>query len=152
MADYDQTHTAVPLDRRRTAIVTGAASGMGRATAHLFADEGALVVVADLGTNASSRSSRRSAPCTGPTECSGARATWPILTSCGHSSSATIGAFGGIDIVINNAGVALPTSMFEDDDLFESHWATTLDVNLTAHARLVRYALPALDPSRDGWS
>src|SRR6186997_2829792 len=33
----------------KVAIVTGAASGMGRATAHLFADEGALVVVADIG-------------------------------------------------------------------------------------------------------
>ena len=35
----------------RTAIVTGAASGMGRATAHLFADEGANVIVADLGAD-----------------------------------------------------------------------------------------------------
>jgi 3-oxoacyl-[acyl-carrier protein] reductase len=47
--------------------------------------------------------------------------------------------------VVNNAGVSLPSSLSsDDDDGFESNWATTLDVNLTAHARLIRLALPYL--------
>jgi 3-oxoacyl-[acyl-carrier protein] reductase len=53
--------------------------------------------------------------------------------------------------VINNAGVALPSSLLDpDDDAFESNWATTLDVNLTAHARLVRLALAHLMASDAG--
>jgi 3-oxoacyl-[acyl-carrier protein] reductase len=49
-----------------------------------------------------------------------------------------------LDIVVNNAGVSLANSPFQGEDEFESSWATTLDVNLTAHARLVRLALPHL--------
>ena len=135
----------------RTAIVTGAASGMGRATAHLFADEGASVVVADLGPERVQRvvdeialGARRRGVCWG--SC----ATSPIRSSSMTWSRRRSPAFGGIDIVVNNAGVALPTSLFEVDELFESHWATTLDVNLTAQARLVRLALPALIASDAG--
>ncbi|MEZ5297563.1 MAG: SDR family oxidoreductase [Ilumatobacteraceae bacterium] len=58
---------------------------------------------------------------------------------------ATVERFGGIDIVVNNAGVSMVNSLLaQDDDEFESNWATTLDINLTAHARLVRYAMPHL--------
>ena len=58
--------------------------------------------------------------------------------------------FGGIDIVINNAGVSMITSAFQDEDSFESNWATTLDINLTAHARLIRLCLPYLQASGAG--
>jgi 3-oxoacyl-[acyl-carrier protein] reductase len=51
---------------------------------------------------------------------------------------------GGIDIVVNNAGVSLANSAFQAEDDFEANWATTLDVNLTAHARLIRLAVPFL--------
>jgi 3-oxoacyl-[acyl-carrier protein] reductase len=126
------------------AIVTGAASGMGRATAHLFADEGARVVVADLGQ------ARVDAVVDEIRGAHGADAAIGVV--CDVSDSAqlrslidrTVGEFSGIDIVVNNAGVAIPTSLFGDDDEFESNWATTLEVNLNAHARLVRLALPHL--------
>jgi 3-oxoacyl-[acyl-carrier protein] reductase len=127
-----------------TAIVTGAASGMGRATAHLFADEGASVVVADLGSD-------RVQAVVGEIEAvhGGDRVLGVVCDVADPEQlkalvDATIDRFGGIDIVVNNAGVAMPNSLFEVDDLFESQWATTLDINLTAHARLVRYALPSL--------
>ena len=57
---------------------------------------------------------------------------------------------GGIDIVVNNAGISEVTSAFQDEDGFELNWARTLDVNLTAHARLIRLALPHLSASGAG--
>ena len=128
----------------RTAIVTGAASGMGRATAHLFADENAKVVVADLGAD------RVQTVVAEIEAVHGAGGVLGVVCDVADPEQlralvdATIERFGGIDIVVNNAGVAMPNSLFEVDDMFESQWATTLDVNLTAHARLVRYALPSL--------
>ena len=60
-------------------------------------------------------------------------------------------AWGGrLDIVVNNAGVSLVSSACGDDSEFEDTWARTLDVNLTAHARLVRLALPHLIASGAG--
>jgi 3-oxoacyl-[acyl-carrier protein] reductase len=134
----------------RRAIITGAASGMGRATAHLFADEGARVVVADLGADRVQHVVDEIRAVHGDDVALG------IVCDVGDPDQlrdlvdATLATFGGIDIVVNNAGVALSSSLFEVDDLFESHWATTVDVNLTAHARLVRLALPSLMESGGG--
>ncbi len=128
----------------RSVIVTGAASGMGRATALLFADEGARVAVADLGAD------RVAAVVDEITAEHGDSAAIGVVTDVADPQQLaelverTVGSFGGIDVVVNNAGVALPTSMFDETDDFESNWATTLDVNLTAHSRLVRFALPHL--------
>jgi len=128
----------------RTAIVTGAASGMGRATAHLFADEGAPVVVADLGSQRVQSVVDEIRSVHGNGAVLGLTCDVADPQQLHDLVEATITEFGGIDIVVNNAGVALATSLFEVDDLFESNWASTLDVNLTAHARLVRLALPSL--------
>jgi 3-oxoacyl-[acyl-carrier protein] reductase len=135
----------------RSVIVTGAASGMGRATAHLFADEGALVCVADLGE------AHVEAVVDEIRDVHGASAATGVVCDVADHDrlrvlvDATVAAFGRIDAVINNAGVALPNSFFdENDELFESNWATTLDINLTAHARLVRLALPHLLASDAG--
>jgi 3-oxoacyl-[acyl-carrier protein] reductase len=51
---------------------------------------------------------------------------------------------GRLDILVNNAGVAVPGGATSADAEFEEGWQRTLDVNLTAHARLVRAALPHL--------
>ena len=133
----------------RSVVVTGAASGMGRATAHLFADEGARVCVADLGQ------ARVDAVVDEIRDVHGEGAAIGVVCDVADHAAlrnlvdVTVDAFGGIDVVVNNAGVALPNSFLDvddddDDDTFESNWATTLDVNLTAHARLVRLALPHL--------
>ncbi len=139
----------------RSVVVTGAASGMGRATAHLFADEGARVCVADLGE------ARVETVVDEIRDVHGDAAAIGVVCDVADPDrlralvDATVEAFGGIDAVINNAGVALPNSFLDhedghDDDVFESNWATTLDVNLTAHARLVRLALPHLLASDAG--
>ena len=127
------------------AVVTGAASGMGRATAHLFADEGARVVVTDLGRDRVQAVVDEIAAVHGSDGVKGVVCDVADGQQLRALVGSTITTFGTIDIVVNNAGVALPTSLLDaDEDAFESNWATTLDVNLTAHARLVRLALPYL--------
>jgi 3-oxoacyl-[acyl-carrier protein] reductase len=125
-------------------IVTGAASGMGRATAHLFADEGARVAVVDLDPE------RVLAVTDEIRSVHGVDSAIDVVCDVADHASlhrlvdTVVTRLGGIDVVINNAGVSLVTSAFQDEDVFESNWARTLDVNLTSHARLIRLALPYL--------
>lgn len=117
---------------------------MGRATAHLFADEGARVVVADLGAE------RVETVVDEIHSVHGERSALGVVTDVADPDALarlvdqTVAWSGGLDIVVNNAGVSLITSVLQGDDEFESNWARTVDVNLTAHARLVRLALPHL--------
>jgi len=133
------------LDRSvagKTVIVTGAASGMGRATAHLFADEGANVVVADLGED-------RVARVVGEiTAAHGADRVIGVPTDVTSDDQrrvlvdAAIGRFGSIDILVNNAGISRASSVFADDESFAEAWNATIAVNLSAYAHLVRLVVP----------
>ncbi len=131
-------------------IVTGAASGMGRATAHLFADEGARVAVVDLGAERVLAVADEIRAIHGPDAV--------LEVVCDVSDHAALKSlvatvverWGGIDVLINNAGVSMITSAFQDEESYEANWATTLDVNLTAHSRLVRLALPHLRAAEGG--
>ena len=125
-------------------IVTGAASGMGRATAHLFADEGARVAVVDLQPERVLAVTDEIRDVHGPDA-----AVDVVCDVSDHDAlkamvATVVGRLGGIDIVINNAGVSLVTSAFQDEDDYEANWARTLDINLTAHSRLIRLALERL--------
>lgn len=127
----------------RTALVTGAASGMGRATAHLFADEGAHVAVTDVnreGVEAVVAEIR---------EAGASAEGWVLDITDGAAIDQVVAAvterFGNLDILINNAGIShhLPV----DDDDYEAVWARTFDVLLTGQVRLIRAALPHLRAS-----
>ena len=74
----------------------------------------------------------------------------PTRRSSSGSLHRTVEWAGRLDIVVNNAGVSVVNSPFQDADEFETSWAQTVDVNLTAHARLVRLALPHLLESHAG--
>lgn len=134
----------------RRVIVTGAASGMGRATAHLFADEGARVAVVDLDPE------RVLAVTDEIRSVHGDDAAIDVVCDVAdHDSLKALvarvaQAFGGIDVVINNAGISLINSAFQDEETYEANWARTLDVNLTAHSRLIRLALPFLREAEGG--
>ncbi len=132
------------------AIVTGAASGMGRATAHLFADEGARVVVADIGHDRVKAVVDEITGVHGDTGVLGVVCDVSDQAQLRSLVADTVAWGGRLDIVVNNAGVSLITSAFQDDDGFETNWARTLDINLTAHARLIRLAIPHLVESGAG--
>lgn len=128
----------------KTVIVTGAASGMGRATAHLFADEGANVVVADVGAD------RVANVVDEITAVHGAERVVGVPTDVTSDEQrralveATVNRFGGINILINNAGISRASSVFARDDEFADAWNATLAVNLSAYAHLVRLVVPLM--------
>lgn len=124
--------------------MTGAASGMGRATAHLFADEGAKVLVTDVDRDGLDLVAGEIANAYGSETVralSGDIAEVALQRSLVEIAVAT---WGGVDILVNNAGISRLSSVYSDDATFESHWDRTLAVNVTAHARLIRACLPWL--------
>jgi 3-oxoacyl-[acyl-carrier protein] reductase len=128
----------------KRAIVTGAASGMGRATAHLFADEGARVAVVDLGQDGVDAVVAEITAAHGSDAAVGLVCDVGDLDQVRRLVDGVVAALGGIDILINNAGVALPTFTQQTDDDFVANWDRTVAVNLSAHAHLVRLAVPHL--------
>jgi 3-oxoacyl-[acyl-carrier protein] reductase len=130
----------------KVAIVTGAASGMGRATAHLFADEGAKVAVLDLDQD---RVDKVAGEITGA---GGEAAGWDLDVRDPQRITAVVGEvvdrWGGVDILVNNAGVSIGAPI--DVDGYEQAWETTLAVNLQAHTRMIRACLPYLKASGAG--
>lgn len=125
----------------RVAIVTGAASGMGRATALLLAREGAKVAVTDLDPAACEAVAAEAGD--------GARA-FALDVSDSEAIKRVVADvaahFGGIDILINNAGVSSFCPLDAGDD-YDAIWHCAIAVMLTAHQRMVRAALPWLRQS-----
>lgn len=125
-------------------LVTGAASGMGRATARIFAAEGAKVIVTDY-DEAGTKAVADEIVAAGKH----ARA-WRLDVSDGAEIERIVGVsaahFGGLDIVINNAGITAIAPI--DDDGYDALWDRGLAVLLTAHQRVIRAALPHLRRSR----
>lgn len=130
----------------KVALVTGAASGMGRATTRLFGDEGAKLAVTDLRAEAVAPVVKEIR------EAGGVASGWTLDVRDGARTIEVIdeivAQLGGLDILINNAGIA----HFEpiERESFEEGWNAVLDTNLTSHTRLIRAALPHLKASGAG--
>lgn len=128
------------------AIVTGAASGMGRATAHLFGDEGARVALIDINEQPLQAVVKEMTD-------EGYDAKGWVLDLCDASAIGQVIAeiaeyFGGIDILVNNAGISIPVAIDSED--YPAAWSKVLSVLLTAHTLTIRAALPWLRKSPHG--
>ena len=125
----------------RTALITGAASGIGRETAALFAREGANVVVADLDETAGRRTVAAG-------EAEGGRAHFvapdvAVAASVEAAVAVAEGVYGALDVLFNNAGI------FPDDDglppeTSEAVWDRVMAVNLKGVFLGCKFGIPAL--------
>ena len=132
------------LDRSvdgRVALITGAASGMGRATAHVFADEGARVALVDKDADGVARVVAEIEDSTGSDRVMGRALDVTDRSALERLVQDVVERWGGIDCLVNNAGVSLVSSLLQDDG-FEDAWQRTLDVNLTAYVALSRLVVP----------
>ena len=121
----------------RTAVVTGASSGIGAATAARLAAEGFDVVLG----------ARRLDRLTSLAESIGGRALQLDVTEP-SSVAEFAGALDRVDVLVNNAGGAFDASPVEDADL--DSWARTYDVNVLGTVRVTKALLPALRASGAG--
>ena len=119
----------------KVVLVTGAASGIGRAIAEQFAEQGAVVAATDA--------RRDGLP---------GDATWELDVTDAGAITRVVGEvvdrLGPIDVLVNNAGVRLPIPVGADE-YFRS-WDATMAVNLQAPVRLTRACLPFLTRDHAG--
>ncbi|WP_326731559.1 SDR family NAD(P)-dependent oxidoreductase [Streptomyces phaeochromogenes] len=119
--------------------VTGAGSGIGRATALSFAAQGAKVVVADI--NANGAAAIKEIEITGGT-------ALPVTGDLSDQTvvdkviATTVDSFGGLDVLVNNAGIM--DGPDATGDLDDAVWERSIRINLTAPFLLTRAALPHL--------
>jgi len=122
----------------KSVVLTGGASGIGRAAARMLAAEGAAVVIGDVDEAAAGVAEEiRDA---------GGRATfvrtdvrsWDDVQ---HLVEAAVREHGGLDVIVNNVGVAIGGSAGE---MSEEDWNRVLDVNLSGVWRGMRLAIPEM--------
>lgn len=127
------------------ALVTGAGSGIGQACAELFAAHGAVVIATDVTLDRAVAVAGRIADRDHKVharklDVSNRDDICVVVQEVGES-------LGRLDIIVNNAGT--PGFGRFGDEGFDEAWARTLDINLTAHQRIVRQALPFLRAAPD---
>lgn len=118
----------------RTAVVTGAGAGLGRAEALALAAQGANVVVNDMGPAAEDVVAEIKAAGGGAIAVTGDVGEW---ATGDRLVEAAVDTFGSLDVVVNNAGVLRDTMLF---NLTERDWDDVIHVHLKGHASVSRAA------------
>ena len=132
----------------KVALITGAATGIGRATALLFAQAGARVVITDM------RDEELAATATAVHDKGGQviafSADLARAESCAHVVEQTLGAVGRLDVLFNNAGVGTMVVGGTVETIALDQWDLALDVNVRAMYLVSRAAIPALRAAGGG--
>jgi len=126
---------SAPIHQGKVALVTGAASGIGRASAEKLHADGAAVVALDINPEISKLFDKH--------DLVGITCDVTDEEALKSAVDETVRRFGGLDIVVSNAGI-FPVSE-RISELKEETWERSMAVNLTSHQRLLHYAAPYLE-------
>jgi 3-oxoacyl-[acyl-carrier protein] reductase len=129
----------------RVAIVTGAASGIGRGIAEAFAEEGAAVAIADKNEQAAQKVSEEIAARGGRAIAVGVDVTDEALVAA--MVERVLAELEGIDVLVNNAGINGDEALV---DMSLATWRQMIDVNLTSMFLCTRAVLPTMIAQRSG--
>ncbi|HXZ42998.1 MAG TPA: SDR family oxidoreductase [Terriglobales bacterium] len=129
----------------KVALITGGASGIGRATALLFAREGASIVIADLNSQAGQAVAEEIAHQGG--QAIFERADVTKTADCERVVQRTVLEFGGIHVLFNNAGIIRRASVLE---LTEEDWDRVMAVNVKSIFLLSRLVIPIMAKAGGG--
>ena len=134
------------LLENKVALITGAARGIGRQIALLFAREGARIAFTDLEENAESQATRREL------ESLGAQVRFYASDAADFEAAhkvveQVIADFGRIDILVNNAGITRDTLLLR---MTEQQWDDVLRVNLKSAFNFIHAVTPAMMKQRSG--
>jgi len=130
---------------KKCAIITGGASGIGRATVELFVQQGAKVVIADINTTEGQRLADEINSIGGKAifvECDVTNAG-----DCQRTVQAAVDTFGGLDILFNNAGVIRRSDVLETS---EEEWDLVMSINTKSVFLMSKYAIPVLAEAGGG--
>jgi len=123
----------------KVALITGGNSGIGSATAELFAKEGAAVVITGRNQERGEQVARSIKDAGG--EVLFIRCDVRVADDCRKAVEQTLERFGQIDVLFNNAGVFYPKTV---PDMSEEEWDETIDSSLKGTFLMSKYALPSM--------
>jgi NAD(P)-dependent dehydrogenase (short-subunit alcohol dehydrogenase family) len=132
----------MPSPREKVAIVSGGANGIGEATVLALAREGYRVVLADLDSEAAERVRQKCS--TLPGDVMFVRADISSARDVRDLVGRAVSAFGGVDVIFNNAGIQPPESYRTAEELDEAVWDRVMDVNVKGCFLLCKYAIPEM--------
>jgi NAD(P)-dependent dehydrogenase (short-subunit alcohol dehydrogenase family) len=122
----------------RSALVSGGASGIGKAIARLFLEEGASVAIADINADGLEAAVKDLSDA-GAGQVLGIGGDVRSMADAGRMVAETVATFGAIDVLVCNAGI---TSVAPIEQLTEEEWDAVLTTNVKGMFTLVKYAVP----------
>src|SRR3954469_3497994 len=124
----------------KVGFITGAGSGIGRATALAFADRGAAVAIADVSAEASRRVAEEIVRTGG--QALGFACAVPVSSDVQTALRQTVEAFGRLDFAFNSAGIEQPPTPLAD--ITEDQWQRVLDIDLRGVFLCMKYEIPLI--------